>query len=294
MRLLVTGGAGYIGGVVVAQLVAAGHDVEVLDDLSTGHASALPAVSPCTPGTSPRSRRCSPRRPVSRAYCTSPPRSPAGESVVRPEIYWRTNVVGALPCLDAVRPAGAPAGVQLTARLRQPAQVAPVTETCPPAPTNPYGWTKLAADMAVAHAAAARGLGAVSLRYFNVAGAAFAGRRALGEQHDPETHLIPLALQVAPAHARSCRSSAATTRPATAPACGTTSTSRTWPPHICWPWTHRARAAPDIQPRQWQRLHQPADRRRRTVDHRRTRAGRAGAAAARRSGRAGGQLGTGA
>jgi UDP-glucose 4-epimerase len=199
MRLLVTGGAGYIGAVVVAQLVAAGHEVEVLDDLSTGHTSALPdGVAVHTRDISEVAAVLTPEAGFEGVLHFAA-KIAAGESVVRPEIYWRTNVGGTLALLDAVRHAGVPRLVfsSTAAVYGNPTRV-PVTETCPPAPTSPYGWTKLAADMAVAHAASAHGLGAVSLRYFNVAGAAFGmGGVPLGERHDPETHLIPLALQVA-------------------------------------------------------------------------------------------------
>jgi UDP-glucose 4-epimerase len=199
MRLLVTGGAGFIGAVAVARLVAAGHDVEVLDDLSTGHEASLPA------GVKTHIRD------LFEAGAVLTPdagfegvlhfagRIAAAESVARPELYWRTNVAGTLALLDAIRNAGVPRLVfsSTAAVYGNPTRV-PVTETCPTAPTNPYGWTKLAADMAIAHACRAHGLGAVSLRYFNVAGAAVgANGLPLGERHSPETHLIPLALQVA-------------------------------------------------------------------------------------------------
>jgi UDP-glucose 4-epimerase len=108
-------------------------------------------------------------------------------------------VVGSLALLDAIRRAGVPRLVfsSTAAVYGNPTRV-PIPEDAAAAPTNPYGWTKLAVDMAIGHDCAAHGLGAVSLRYFNVAGAAFpATGAALGERHDPETHLIPIALQVA-------------------------------------------------------------------------------------------------
>jgi UDP-glucose 4-epimerase len=123
----------------------------------------------------------------------------AGESVQRPELYWHTNVGGSLALLDAVRAAGVPRLVfSSTAAVYGNPVTVPIGEDAAVAPTNPYGWTKLAVDMAIAHECAAHGLGAVSLRYFNVAGAALsAGGNARGERHDPETHLIPIALEVA-------------------------------------------------------------------------------------------------
>jgi UDP-glucose 4-epimerase len=199
MRLLVTGGAGYIGAVVVSQLVAAGHEVEVLDDLSTGHASALPdgvALHRCD--ISEVGTVLTPDAGFEGVLHFAAKIS-AGESVTRPELYWRTNVGGTLALLDAIRAAGVPRLVfsSTAAVYGNPTRV-PVTESAAPAPTNPYGWTKLAADMAVAHTCVAHGLGAVSLRYFNVAGATVGpGGVLLGERHSPETHLIPIALQVA-------------------------------------------------------------------------------------------------
>jgi UDP-glucose 4-epimerase len=199
VRLLVIGGAGYIGGVVVAQLVAAGHEVTVLDDLSTGYADVVPdqvefhrlgihdVASVLTP--------CAGYEGVLHFAA----KIAAGESVERPELYWHTNVGGSLALLDAIRAAGVPRLVfSSTAAVYGNPVTVPIREDAAAAPTNPYGWTKLAVDMAIAHQCAAQGLGAVSLRYFNVAGAALtADGRALGERHDPETHLIPIALEVA-------------------------------------------------------------------------------------------------
>jgi len=196
MKLLVTGGAGYIGSVVVRQLVDAGHAVEVLDDLSTGHASTLPDGVTL--------HRCE-IHDVGRVLETGfdgvlhfAAKIAAGESVQKPELYWNVNVSGSLALLDAIRRAEVPRLVfsSTAAVYGNPATV-PITETAPPAPTNPYGWTKLAVDMAIAHAVKAHGLGAISLRYFNVAGAALDGPVPLGERHEPETHLIPVALEVA-------------------------------------------------------------------------------------------------
>ena len=167
----------------------------------------------------------------------------AGES--RPAgDYWRTNVGGTLALLDAVRRAGVPRLVfsSTAAVYGNPAGV-PITETAA-RPDQPVRLDQARRRHGGRARAAAHGLGAVSLRYFNVAGAAFGtGGVPLGERHNPETHLIPLALQVAAGRTRrSCRSSAATTRPATAPASGTTSTSRTSPPPICWPSTRSSPA----------------------------------------------------
>jgi UDP-glucose 4-epimerase len=115
------------------------------------------------------------------------------ESVARPELYWSNNVVGSLRLLQAIREAGVERLVfSSTAATYGVPAVSPITEDTPTVPTNPYGQTKLAIDHAIAGEAVARGLAAVSLRYFNVGGS-FAG---LGERHDPETHLIPNVLAV--------------------------------------------------------------------------------------------------
>jgi UDP-glucose 4-epimerase len=199
VRLLVTGGAGYIGSVVVAQLVAAGHDVTVADDLSTGHADAIPAeVTLARVGIHDIVTLLRPGAGYDGVLHFAA-KIAAGESVQHPEWYWYTNVVGSLALLDAVRAAGVPRLVfSSTAAVYGNPVMVPIAEHAVVAPTNPYGWTKLTVDMAIGHECAAHGLGAVSLRYFNVAGAARAADgRILGERHDPETHLIPIALDVA-------------------------------------------------------------------------------------------------
>ncbi len=117
-----------------------------------------------------------------------------GESVNEPVRYFRTNVGGSLNLLDAMRAAGVRRLVfSSTAATYGEPETVPITESEPTRPTNPYGASKLAVDSAIGYEAAATGLGAVSLRYFNVAGAS--GRQ--GELHDPETHLIPSVLKVA-------------------------------------------------------------------------------------------------
>jgi len=197
VKLLVTGGAGYIGSVVSTLLVEAGYDVVILDDLSTGHPDAVPAGATLVRG-----------RVHDAAHVLTPEFDAvlhfagfiaAGESMVRPERYWENNVVGSLALLDAVRAAGVPRLVfsSTAAVYGNPIEL-PVTEQAPTAPTNPYGSTKLAIDLALTSECAAHGLAAISLRYFNVAGALIRdGHRPVGERHDPETHLIPLALEVA-------------------------------------------------------------------------------------------------
>jgi UDP-glucose 4-epimerase len=197
VKLLVTGGAGYIGSVVAAQLLEAGHEVTVLDDLSTGHADAVP------PGA--RFERCSITEagPVLErgfdAVLHFAAKSLVGESVADPAKYWHSNLGGTLALLDAMRRAGVDRIVfSSTAATYGEPERCPIEETDPTRPTNPYGASKLAIDTALTTFAGLYGLGAVSLRYFNVAGAyTAADGRVYRERHDPETHLIPNVLAVA-------------------------------------------------------------------------------------------------
>ncbi len=192
MKLLVTGGAGYIGSVVAAQLVEAGHDVTVLDDLSSGYSDGLPDGVAFVQGRIHEAGRALERGGFEGVLHFAA-RSLVGESVTRPELYWENNVVGSLALLDAMREHGVDRIVfsSTAATYGEPAD-SPITEDTPAVPINPYGQSKLAVDMALSGEAKAHGLAAVSLRYFNVGGAY--GRH--GERHDPETHLIPNVLAV--------------------------------------------------------------------------------------------------
>ncbi|MBO3745201.1 UDP-glucose 4-epimerase GalE [Streptosporangiaceae bacterium NEAU-GS5] len=190
MKLLVTGGAGYVGSVVAAQLVEAGHQVTVLDDLSTGHADAVPEGARFVEGsiTDPG--------PIEGfdAVLHFAAKSLVGESVQEPARYWRANLGGTLALLDAMRGSGVGRIVfSSTAAVYGEPEETPIPESAPPRPANPYGATKLAVDTALTAFAELYGLAAVSLRYFNVAGAY--GR--FRERHAPETHLIPNVLKVA-------------------------------------------------------------------------------------------------
>ena len=192
MKLLVTGGAGYIGSVVTACLLDAGHDVVVLDDLSTGHRDAVPSGAGFVElGLADVASVLT--RTSFDGVLHFAAKSLVAESVAHPEVYWANNVVGSLRLLQAMRDAGVGRLVfSSTAATYGTPTTSPITEDTPAVPTSPYGQTKLAIDHAIAGEAAAHGLAAVSLRYFNVGGS-FAG---LGEQHDPETHLIPNVLAV--------------------------------------------------------------------------------------------------
>jgi UDP-glucose 4-epimerase len=195
MKLLVTGGAGYIGSIVAAQLVAAGHDVAVLDSLYRGHAGAIPAgarhlevdLNDAAATTAAVAEGFD-------AVLHFAALALVAESVEHPERYHRGNFVATLNLLDAMREAGVKRLVfsSTCAVYGEPAEI-PMPETLPPSPVNAYGNSKLAVDRMISDECRAHGLGAVSLRYFNVAGAS----GDLGEDHEPETHLIPLVLQAA-------------------------------------------------------------------------------------------------
>ncbi|MGW3570934.1 UDP-glucose 4-epimerase GalE [Streptomyces sp. NPDC000941] len=191
-KYLVTGGAGYVGSVVAAHLLEAGHRVTVLDDLSTGHRAGVPEGAEFIEGRIQDAAKW--LDPSFDGVLHFAAFSQVGESVVNPEKYWVNNVGGTTDLLAAMREAGVRKLVfsSTAATYGEPEQV-PITESAPTAPTNPYGATKLAVDHMISGECAAHGLAAVSLRYFNVAGA----YGAYGERHDPESHLIPLVLQVA-------------------------------------------------------------------------------------------------
>ena len=190
MKTLVVGGAGYIGSVVTRWLVAGGHEVVVLDDCSTGHADAVPAGVELVVTDISNSSDLLASRGVD-AVLHFAAKSLVGESVTNPSLYWRTNVCGTRALLDAIAVHGVPRLVfSSTAATYGEPEVTPITEEAPTRPTNTYGATKLAVDMMITGECAATDLAAVSLRYFNVAGAAFGA----GERHGTETHLIPIAL----------------------------------------------------------------------------------------------------
>ena len=199
MKLLVTGGAGYIGSVVGALLVAEGHQVTVLDDLSTGHQDAVPVGAAFVRGSI---RDAAPLLAEGvDAVLHFAAKSLVGESVAKPTLYWENNLGGSLALLEAMRVAGTQRIVfSSTAAVYGEPERIPVAETDPPRPTSPYGESKLAVDTALGEYSRLHGIGAVSLRYFNVAGAhQQAGGGWLGERHRPETHLIPNVLAVATA-----------------------------------------------------------------------------------------------
>jgi UDP-glucose 4-epimerase len=197
MRVLVTGGAGYIGSVVSAELLDAGHQVTVLDDLSTGHADAVP------PGAELVETSITEADPVLAAgqfdaVVHFAAKSLVPESVAAPELYWQNNTAGTLALLESMRRHDIRTIVfSSTAATYGEPDTVPIPESSPTRPTNPYGASKLAVDHMLASYAVAHRFSAVSLRYFNVAGARITPEGRYGERHATETHLIPIALQVA-------------------------------------------------------------------------------------------------
>jgi UDP-glucose 4-epimerase len=194
MKLLVTGGAGYIGSIVSRHLLAAGHEVTVLDNLGTGHHRA---VAPEASFLEVDLRDPAAVTGALAGGCDGvlhfAALSLVGESMSAPERYWENNVIGSLNLLNAMVVHEVPRLVfsSTAATYGIPAEV-PIREDAPTRPTNPYGASKLAVDTMISGFCTAHGLGAVSLRYFNVAGA----HGEIGEAHDPETHLIPNVLKV--------------------------------------------------------------------------------------------------
>ena len=195
MRVLVTGGAGYIGAITVEQLILSGHDVVVLDTLVTGHREAV------APGAdlSVHSMRdkdavaalLREHRVDAVLHCAA--RSLVGQSMEDPGLYFTENVVGGIALLDALRETGIDRIVfSSTAAVYGEPEKVPIFENAPTRPVNPYGASKLAFESAMGWYAA-YGLRSVSLRYFNVAGAS----EHYGERHDPETHLVPNVLKAA-------------------------------------------------------------------------------------------------
>jgi UDP-glucose 4-epimerase len=195
MKLLVTGGAGYIGSIVAEQLLEAGHEVTVLDNLSRGHRAAVPQqaklveVDLLDEDATHRALQDGFDGVLHFAALAL-----VAESVAHPERYHRGNHLGALNLLDAMREAGVRRLVfSSTCAVYGEPETIPMTEDIPATPVNAYGNSKLAIDRMIGDECRAHGLAAASLRYFNVAGA----RGDLGEDHEPETHLIPLVLRAA-------------------------------------------------------------------------------------------------
>lgn len=195
MRVLVTGGAGYVGGVSVERLLAAGHEVTVLDTLVTGRRASVPPGAPLVVGSVGDvglvTQVVRDRGIDTVLHCAA--RSLVGQSMLDPGLYYHENVLGGVSFLDALRESGVDRIVfSSTAAVYGNPERTPIWEGDPTRPVNPYGASKLAFEGAMGWYGV-YGLRSVALRYFNVAGAS----ERLGEQHDPETHLIPNILRAA-------------------------------------------------------------------------------------------------
>jgi UDP-glucose 4-epimerase len=195
VRILVVGGAGYVGSTSVEHLIEAGHEVVVYDNLTSGHRSAVPDGARLVVGEiADRLRLEHLLRDGIDAVLHCAARSLVGESMTDPGLYYRVNVAGGVALLEAMKHTGVTRLVYSSsaAVYGEPRRV-PIAEADRTQPINPYGETKLAFEGAMRWFCAAHDFRAISLRYFNVAGAT----ERNGEDHDPETHLIPVVLRVA-------------------------------------------------------------------------------------------------
>ena len=196
MRVAVTGGAGYIGSVVCEELLAAGHDVLVIDNLAKGHADAViePAEFAYLDLVDDTAVATALREFGAGAIVHMAADSLVGESMLDPGKYYRNNLAAGVALLEAMRSADVARLVfSSTAAVYGTPMKQPIEEGDPKTPTNPYGETKLSFERALQWYAIAHGISSISLRYFNAAGATARS----GERHSPETHLIPLVLEVA-------------------------------------------------------------------------------------------------
>src|SRR5467141_2402444 len=196
MKILVVGGAGYIGSICVELLLDEGHDVIVFDNLTEGHRRAVDERAAFIGGDMAR------REEISRALLETKPQAVmhfaanalVGESMQNPSKYFRNNVANGLNLLDAMISAGVEKIIfSSTCAIFGPPERVPIDETMTPRPINPYGESKLAFEKILRWYGEIHGLEFVSLRYFNAAGAS----AKFGEDHRVETHLIPNVLKVA-------------------------------------------------------------------------------------------------
>ena len=196
MRVLVTGGTGYIGSTAVEILLTQGFEISILDDCSMGHADTVPTGVRFVNGSLLNVSEVADALTGCDAVMHFAGKSLVGESVEKPDLYHSVNVDGTRILLDEMRKQSITKIVfsSSAATYGEPKSV-PILETSETIPTNPYGATKLAIDHMITAEAAAHGISAASLRYFNVAGALKAKRGWLAERHNPETHLIPNVLR---------------------------------------------------------------------------------------------------
>jgi UDP-glucose 4-epimerase len=197
MRILVTGGTGYVGSHCLMRLLDAGHRAVVYDNLSRGHYDAVPEGLLVEGDLADEAKLAGlmQERKIE-AVMHFAALALVGESVEQPDLYYRNNVLGSFHLLEAMRQSGVRRIVfsSTTATYGAPQKI-PIAETTPQQPINPYGFSKLVVERMLDDYAAAYGFGFAALRYFNAAGAAPDG--TIGEDHTPESHLIPIVLQVA-------------------------------------------------------------------------------------------------
>lgn len=196
MRVLVTGGTGYIGSTAVEILLSQGFEISILDDCSMGHADTVPAGVRFVQGSLLNANEVADALQGCEAVMHFAGKSLVGESVEKPDLYQSVNVDGTRILLDEMRKQSITKIVfsSSAATYGEP-KIVPILETSETNPTNPYGATKLAIDHMITEEAKNHGISAASLRYFNVAGALKAQRGWLAERHNPETHLIPNVLR---------------------------------------------------------------------------------------------------
>jgi UDP-glucose 4-epimerase len=197
MRILVTGGAGYVGSHCLRRLMAAGHDVVVYDNLWQGHRQAVPKGLLVEGDLNDEAKLTALMRDKKiEAVMHFAALALVGQSVQEPALYYKNNVAGSFHLLEAMRHAGVWRIVfsSTTATYGTPEKM-PIAENTPQQPINPYGFSKLVVERMLNDYSAAYGFGFAALRYFNAAGAAPEG--TIGEDHTPESHLIPIVLQVA-------------------------------------------------------------------------------------------------
>jgi len=196
MRILVVGGAGYVGSHCLRAVLARGHEAWAFDNLSQGHTGAVPEGRLIEGDLldTPKIVDLLKAKEIN-VVMHFAAKALVGESVVRPDIYYKTNVTGTLSLLDAMVAANVKKLIFSSTCAVFGVVEPPITEKLPKNPINPYGFTKLVIERALADYAAAFGLEAAALRYFNACGAA--EDASIGEDHNPESHLIPIVLQVA-------------------------------------------------------------------------------------------------
>lgn len=197
MKLLVTGGAGYVGSHAVRRLLQAGHEVWVYDNLYQGHRQAVPAGQLIEGDLldQPKLEKALRDHQIE-AVMHFAALALVGESVTNPAKYYLGNVIGSYHLLEAMRAVGVKRIVfsSTTATYGVPEKI-PIPETTPQNPINPYGFSKLTVEKMLEDYSVAYGFGFAALRYFNASGASSDG--SIGEDHSPESHLIPIVLQVA-------------------------------------------------------------------------------------------------